>query len=45
MSAETICSYAYDLQEKLVQIQHRDSKVVPDADLTLKEQLALGLTS
>ncbi|KAL2086778.1 hypothetical protein ACEWY4_017837 [Coilia grayii] len=43
MTGETIHSYAYDLQEKLMSIQRRDSKRVPDADLMLKEQLALGL--
>ncbi|KAL2086783.1 hypothetical protein ACEWY4_017842 [Coilia grayii] len=43
MTGETIRSYAYDLQEKLMSIQRRDSKRVPDADLMLKEQLALGL--
>lgn len=42
-AGETIRSYAYDLQEKLMRIQRRDKKRVPDADLMLKEQLALGL--
>lgn len=43
MPGETIRSYAYDLQEKLMRIQRRDQKRVPAVDLMLKEQLALGL--
>lgn len=43
MPGETIRSYAYDLQEKLMGIQRRDPKRVTDADLVLKEQLVLGL--
>ena len=43
MPGETIRSYAYDIQERLMRIQRRDAKRVPDADGMLKEQLALGL--
>ena len=43
MPGETIRSYAYDIQEKLMRIRRRDSNRVPNAEGMLKEQLALGL--
>lgn len=43
MPGETICSYAYDLQEKLSIIQNQEPSRVPDAVGVLKEQLVLGL--
>ena len=43
MPGETIHSYAYDLQEKLIKIQRREPDKVPDTDSVLKEQLVMGL--
>lgn len=43
MPGETIRSYAYDIQEKLMRIRRRDPNRVPNAEGMLKEQLALGL--
>lgn len=43
MPGETIRSYAYDLQEKLMRVHSRDPQRVPEADGMLKEQLVLGL--
>lgn len=43
MPGETIRSYAYDIQEKLMRIRRRDPNRVPNVEGMLKEQLALGL--